>query len=138
MPPRLASGSAGHGTRDTGHIWTHMGAQEPGPGPKLAAGPNGPGSLGPWPWARVPWDPAASFAPGPGSWAPMCIHIVYPYVSTYAHMYPYVSICIELYSLCIEILIKIESNLLKPFCFPMSPLEGPNIEFHPNLIFPKK
>ena len=56
--------------------WIHMGAQEPGPGPKLAAGPMGQG-LGPLaPWARDP-GPTASFGPGPGSWAPIFIHFMY-------------------------------------------------------------
>ena len=52
-------------------IWIHMGSQESGPGPKLAAGPNGPGSR----------DPAASFGPGPCSWRHMC-----PYLSMRMHM----------------------------------------------------
>ena len=40
-------------------IWIHMGAQEPGPGPKLAAGP------GPGQWARAQ---ALAHGPGPGPW----------------------------------------------------------------------
>ena len=74
-------------------ILIHMGAQEPGPGQKLAAG-----SQGPWPRAHgtLPDGPAASFGPGPGSWAPICIHIMYPYVSTCIHTYPYASLCIHM------------------------------------------
>ena len=49
--------------------WIHMGAEEPGPGPKLAAGPWA-RDPDPGPWARDP-GPAASFGPGPGSWAPI-------------------------------------------------------------------
>ena len=66
-------------------ILTHVGAQETGPGPKLAAGP----------WARA-WTPAhgpgpaASFGPGPGSWAPIsCIHMCPCVSSTYIYICTY-------------------------------------------------
>ena len=90
-------------------IWMHMGAQEPGPGPKLAAGPNGPGSHGPWPWARVPGTLppvlGQGLALGPPYVSILCIHMC-PYIPICILMYPYVSICIQMYpfvSICIRI-----------------------------------
>ena len=39
--------------------------------------------------------PAASFGRGPGSWAPICIHLKYSYVSMCIHMYPYIYIYVH-------------------------------------------
>ncbi len=54
-------------------VWIHMGSQEPGTGTKLAAGPNGPGSHGPWPRARVPGTPPPVLG--------QCLALGPPYVS---------------------------------------------------------
>ena len=108
-------------------IWIHnmdtCGAQEPGCGTKLRAGPwaRGPWALGqapmalapvhgPWPWARVP-GPRAQFCAtawllGPHMYpfyVSMCVHM-YIDVSIcmlmYALMYRYVSICMFLFNIC--------------------------------------
>ena len=93
-------------------IWIHMGAQEPGSSPKLAAGPG--------PWARVrapgPWGPASSFGPGPGSWAPICIHSMYSYVPMCIHMYPHIYKYIYTY---VYINIYPYTYILYPYCFQM-------------------
>ena len=91
--------------------WIHMGAQEPGCGTKLAAGPwgggGGPGSHGPWPcpgslgpWP-CPWALALALSMGPGPRRQFCATAwllgphMYPfYVSMCVHMYIDVSICI--------------------------------------------
>ena len=93
--------------------WIHMGAQEPGCGTKLAAGPwahgqgqgqgpwtgpgpkgpwTGPGPMGPWPTPPHPRAPPPvlchSLALGPPYVSILCIHVC-PYVHRCIHMYPY-------------------------------------------------
>ena len=93
--------------------WIHMGAQEPGCGTKLAAGPwahgqgqgqgpwTGPGPKGPWtgPGPMGPWPPPPhprapppvlchSLALGPPYVSILCIHVC-PYVHRCIHMYPF-------------------------------------------------
>ena len=92
--------------------WIHMGAQEPGCGTKLAAGPWGGGGWARVPWAlalsRVPWALALSMGPGPGpvqgprAPPPVLCHSLAlgpPYVSIICiHVCPYVHRCIHMYA----------------------------------------
>ena len=84
-----------------GHIWIHNMDTYVGPRarPWPKTGGRVPGTLaqGQGPWDPGPFGPAASFGPGPGSWAPICIHILYPYVSISLSLYIHISMCILLY-----------------------------------------
>ena len=59
------------------------------PSPKTGGWPHGPGTRDPGPWAKAT-GPAASFGPGPGSWAPICIHIMCSDERMCIHRYPYI------------------------------------------------
>ena len=77
--------------------WIHMGAQEPGPGPKLVAGPmgQGPGTLAHGPGTRAPPPVLGQgLAPGPPYVSILCIHMC-PCVSICIHIYIYIYIYIS-------------------------------------------
>ena len=117
-----------------GCIWIHMdtyeyilrihtGAQEPGPGPKLAAGLHGPGSLGPCRQFL-----GQGMAAGSPYVSILCSHMcpcvpyvsiyIYIYISRCIHMYPYVSLCIHMYQYV-------------SICIPMYPYVSKCIHMHP-------
>ena len=92
----------------------HMGAQEPGPGLKLAAGP------GPWPMGQGPgpWPMGARRQFWARAWllAPIRIHFMYSYVFMCIHMYPHVYVNIYIY---IYIYMYPYRNILYPYCIQM-------------------
>ena len=73
-----------------GHICIHMDTYGYIWGSRAKPCPAGPWTRvpWPWPWTKAPWSPTASFGPGHGCRATICIHMyacvhAYPYVSTY-------------------------------------------------------
>ena len=67
-------------------IWIHMGAQAPGPGPKLAAGLNVPGSGGTLTLPPGLGQGLAPESPYVSHYVIIYVHVYSYYVSIYTHM----------------------------------------------------